>query len=619
MTLAEVFGLLTQLFAPRLGDKYEFAALLFLLVLGLLRPALANSLFERLESRLSSLLQRPWLAALILASLPILLRILLMPTQPVPQPRVHDEFSNLLVGDTLVHGRLANPSHPHYEHFETIYVLQQPSYSSIYPLGPGLMLAFGQRIFGHPWAGVVLAAGVMCVSVYWMLLGWVTPGWAFLGGLLAMLRLTVLTYWMNSYLGGSLAAIGGALMIGAAARLQNALSMRNAAILAAGLTICFFTRPFEAVLLAAVVFAYLIVALVRHKPNLNTVLRLNLAFALASAPGIALTLAHNREVTGDRWLLPYQLSQRQYGVPQTFFFQKPAEPTYALTPRQMLMYDLQRARHDAVRTARMWLREISERLSLMYEFFWGPSLLLSLVGLAALGIRLLFWPIVLLAGSLAGWSLYGFFFPQYAAPVTGLLILLPVLAMRQMWSLTWRHRPLGRTLVRLLVCLVTIQFSVLYLLHAGDGNLPGFLAARAYLWRLILVGGSPIRTTEGDRLWPGEYSRSRSRLLSQLEAKGGKHVIFVRYLSDRESEVHQEWVYNSAEIDSSPSVWARALGPEQDARLLRYFGKRSAWLLEVEAGVTPHLAPYSPDASSETAGMQRTSGPAHDASARPRQ
>ena len=61
----------------------------------------------------------------------------------------------------------------------------------------------------------------MCASVYWMLLKWVTPGWAFLGGLLVMLRLSVLTYWMNSYLGGSLAAIGGALMIGAAARLQD--------------------------------------------------------------------------------------------------------------------------------------------------------------------------------------------------------------------------------------------------------------------------------------------------------------------------------------------------------------------------------------------------------------
>ena len=63
--------------------------------------------------------------------------------------------------DTLAHFRLANPPHPLHQFFETLFVLQQPSYSSIYPLGQGIALALGRMIFGHPWAGVVLSVAAL--------------------------------------------------------------------------------------------------------------------------------------------------------------------------------------------------------------------------------------------------------------------------------------------------------------------------------------------------------------------------------------------------------------------------------------------------------------------------
>src|ERR1022692_1460452 len=74
---------------------------------------------------------------LLLGALPVALRLLLLPHHPAPVPDIYDEFSHLLVADTLRHFRLANPAHPFHRFFETFFVLQEPTYSSIYPVGQG--------------------------------------------------------------------------------------------------------------------------------------------------------------------------------------------------------------------------------------------------------------------------------------------------------------------------------------------------------------------------------------------------------------------------------------------------------------------------------------------------
>src|SRR5579864_9433406 len=106
---------------------------------------------------------------LILAVAPVALRLALLPHHPVPSPDIYDEFGHLLVADTLRHFRLANPPHPLPQFFETFFVLQQPTYTSIYPVGQGLVLALGNTIFGNPWAGVVLSVAAFCSLCYWML------------------------------------------------------------------------------------------------------------------------------------------------------------------------------------------------------------------------------------------------------------------------------------------------------------------------------------------------------------------------------------------------------------------------------------------------------------------
>jgi hypothetical protein len=52
----------------------------------------------------------------------------------------------------------------------------------------------------------------------------------------------------------------------------------------------------------------------------------------------------------------------------------------------------------------------------------------------------------------------------------------------------------------------------------------------------------------------------------------------VRYTPDHTP--HEDWVYNDADIDSAPIVWAREMDPARNAELLRYFHDRRVWLLE---------------------------------------
>jgi len=157
-----------------ISDFIELALAALLLLMAMVARPWIEPFARKLAPR------TPW-CMLLLALLPIALRLAMLPQHPAPSPVVYDEFGHLLVADTLLHFRFANPPHPLHQFFETFFVLQTPSYSSIYPIGQGLMLAIGRAIFGLPWAGVLLSTAAMCSLCYWMLRGWTTPGWALLG------------------------------------------------------------------------------------------------------------------------------------------------------------------------------------------------------------------------------------------------------------------------------------------------------------------------------------------------------------------------------------------------------------------------------------------------------
>ena len=96
---------------------------------------------------LPEIAKRTRLSMCLLFVLTVMFRLLLLPQSPVPIPSGADDFSYLLLADTLRHLRLANAMHPLHQFFEAVFVLQQPTYASIYPLGQGLVLALGRLLF----------------------------------------------------------------------------------------------------------------------------------------------------------------------------------------------------------------------------------------------------------------------------------------------------------------------------------------------------------------------------------------------------------------------------------------------------------------------------------------
>jgi hypothetical protein len=503
-------------------------------------------------------------AMAMLAVLPITLRLLLLPGHPLPVPQTSDDFSYLLLGDTLANFRLANPTHPMHRFFETVFVLQEPSYSSIYPLGQGFVLAFGELLFRLPWAGVMLSVGIMCALIYWALRAWVGPNWALLGGLLAILELGPLNQWMNNYWGGAVSAIAGCLVFGAIPRFAANPSRRNAILAGCGLALQMLTRPFESVLLA-----------VCAAPILLTRSRRIWLAMLAALPGLALTAIHNKAVTGSFTTLPYMVSRYQYGVPATFTFQKNPEPHRELTREQALDYEAQNDVHgDAHETPVRYFQRLAGRLRFL-RFFWQPPLYIALAfSLPLLWNRRFLWAAASIAIFLLGSNFYPYYYPHYIAAVTSLTILFAVAGLRRLSQIRLRGFPVGIEAARILVLLCFAQFAFWYTLHLFAGVDLLKAAAPYESWDYVNFGD-----TEG-----------RRAIDARLASASGKQLVFVRF---GPRHLLREWVHNDADIDRSRVVWALDLGPEEDAALIRYYPDRKVWVLEPDAS-PPRLSEGRP-------------------------
>jgi hypothetical protein len=338
---------------------------------------------------------RPRLSMAVLAVLPVAMRLALLPHHPVPTPSGSDDFSYLLLADTLRHLRFANPVHPMHEFFEAVFVLQEPSYSSIFPLGQGMVLTLG-------WAGVLLTGGAFCALVYWMLRAWTTPIWALLGGLLAVAEFGPLCSWMNNYWGGYLSACAGCLVFGALPRKQGLL-------LGLGLAIQWLTRPFECVLLLLLVVA------TRRFPRV-ALIPIVLALGLSGL--------QNHAVTKSWTTMPYMLSRYQYGVPASFTFQPNPVPHRALTPEQQLDYEAQSHVHDEA--GNYWQRLVSRFT--FYRFFLLVPLLVALFALP----KRFMWVLGTLMVFALGTNFYPYFYAHYVAATACLFLLISVAGLAAM-------------------------------------------------------------------------------------------------------------------------------------------------------------------------------------------
>ena len=500
-------------------------------------------------------------ACTVILVLTLGIRAALLPWLGMPQPVIHDEFSYLLAADTYAHGRLANPPHPLWQHFESFQILQQPTYASKYQPLQGLVLAFGQKFFGLPWLGVYLSMGLLCAALCWMLQGWIAPEWALLGALMCVLRVGVLSYWMNSYLGGAVPGIGGALALGAIARIWRRKQFGHSITWALGLAILALSRPYDAAVVGVASAAMLFWFLRKYRLPLKTIaLRVALPALLVLLPCMAAVGYNDYRVTGHALTLPYQVHDGQYAMASMFaMIPLRAEPSYRHPVMRKFWAEWNVGQWTFARENP--LENMLVKLHSFDDFFFAFWIL---------SIPVLLWPYALVTDEERATVFFMVVFvlmiapliaigPHYGAAFAGVFYLRYLQSLQRLWS--WR--PAGR-----------IAAAVLMVLLVGDGL--------GLTWNRDL-------TSRGFALRVREAGAARHSLQQSLEGKPGAHLVLVRYAPEHDTQI--EWVYNRADIDASRVVWAREMGPQQDQALFDYFHDRQVWLLEPDQS-PPKLSPY---------------------------
>jgi hypothetical protein len=489
-------------------------------------------------------------------ALAAVLRCALLPWLPIPYPATHDEFSYLLAADTFAHGRLTNPTHPLWRFFETIHVLSVPTYASKYPPGQAFFLAIGERFLGHPFFGVLVTLVVFVTAVTWMLRGWVPANIALIGGAFTAVAFGTGQYWLESYWGGNVGATGAALILGVLGRIRASGRFELSWQFAVGAILLWFTRPYEGGVFVIVVT---VILLTRPKLGLG---RFVSVLAPCAAAALAFQACYDTRVTGSALTLPYVLHSREYDYAPALWALPLQTPTLVTNPViEHLHHDFEVGQYHNERNlveGHFSALKPLEIHDLPPASPWKEAL------------KALEW--------LLGIPVLAFFVRRHWDDAS--VRILSVITVCSLAPVLLETFVFFHYMVAVVVSLIALTFRIVQLEWPRAGLL---------LVALFLAAGG----NNAYRVWrairdPVPFRRERSGVERALAARPGRQVVFVRYAPTHE---YLEWVYNSADIDAQHVVWARDLGPDEDRRLIAYYGTGTRfWLLDAD---TPSPEPVS--------------------------
>jgi hypothetical protein len=496
-------------------------------------------------------------SVLFVIALALVGRALLLPFIGIPEPRINDEYSYLLMADTFSHHRLTNPTPPAWQHFETFHVNLTPTYHSKYPVSQGLVLAIGKVLFHQPWIGVYLSTAVLCGAICWTLQAFLSPGWALVGGLLAVVRVALFSYWMNSYWGGSMAALGGALALGSVARLfepqrTDRGRLALASLFAVSLLILATSRPYEGFAFSIPLLVYFAYKAVRAAHCREGKLRFTaMPVAAIGVAGVLMMGYYNQRTTGNPLLLPHILNERIYSPLPLFLWQRPKpNPTFR-DPVFARFFKLTEEEYGYQKT-----KSISGLIGLAgarflsnWFFYVGPALSFPvLLGLISSVIQPRMRIVVFAALAMAfALALCIYTMPHYAAPATVAFYLFAAEGLRYLWQQ-------GREAERAFVVAVCITVVVVSLTRQ--------------------TGSAAINSTFA-------FPNTRKLIAQQLENTPGEHLVLVSYDLERHYP-GDELVHNGADFDAEKILWARSKGTESDKELCPAYAHRKFWNVETD-------------------------------------
>jgi len=509
-------------------------------------------------------------------------------------PQLHDDFSNLLAADTLLHGRLANPTPPAFESMETFHVVMTPTYASKFPLGPAFFLALGKSIYGDYACGLWLCCALATATTTWMLLACFPARWASGIGLCVAMHPSWQNGWAQEFTHGWLPFAGVSLVLGGTLRLHRLLqtgvtsfesvnqqAWRSSMVaIAIGRGLVLFSRPFDGGIVCAMLVVSLAPGLMRCLlPRMS---RWNIAatanpiasywFLLRMAIpafGIVLVLmgllmANNELVTGHWYLLPYQLHEKQYGVAPLFIWGTPNEPTVGHRFVELSTYhrvcSLQ-SWSDA-RSVEGYMFQLSNRSrSILMHWGFGLAVLPMAILTWRKGRRQSGWLLIVALIAILIINCVPWVMPAYVASLIPIAILLFSFVLKRLstWIATRFHFADLRFGPRLGAEFMTLGFLLCFQTFA--------LSYTCYTRATYKSG------------WELGWADTRQELVDKLLSSGESHLILVQY--ENGHNVNQEWVYNQADVPSAKIVWGRFASNDLNQKFVRSYPNRKVWLLKI--------------------------------------